>query len=372
MVRQNVADSKSKSKQEHDYFKLIKSGLEGFVPFSEMEDVKIVPTLITSYNRATGRGGHPLGRLMVIHGPPQVGKTVLGLSIIESLARAGFPAFVEDAEFANEKRWYNHVCHSPNIENKEVADLDTVEEDIRQILKNVAELKKDKKMPVGIGAVVMVDTLTKLLPRNILEQIAKEGIDKMYPIQALHVSIWLKEVIPQLSRTDSTLIIMLQEREKVDKKGAFDKSYKVTLGTAIQYDNCLRVRVTGIDKIKINKDQVVGLQCFYVVENNKIDGTTYASGSIFTSNGSGDCPLGLDLVMEAAEEAKVRGMIFKKDGDFLVRLDDEKIPIGKNWPEVCRTIRKDDRLFNQLVSSLNESAAREVMESTEKREIEDG
>jgi RecA/RadA recombinase len=355
-----------------DYFNLVRSGLDGFVLVHEMEEVRVVPTLFTSYNRATGRGGHPLGRLVLIHGPNQVGKSVLSLAILESLARAGFPGHNEDSEMAAEKRWYTHICRSKRIVDKPVMDLDELFDDVKTLLTNVQEAQASKKMPKEIGAAISVDTLTKLMPRKILEIIEKEGIDKQYPIQALHISTWMKWVIPMIWKTNSSLVVVLQERENVDKRGPFDKGYKVTLGRALQYDNSLRVRVTGSERVK-RGDKIIGIQCHFSVENNKIDGTTLQAGSYFTSNGEGDCPIGLDLVSEAAEEAKARGWLKSKGGQWVLELfdlDEEtgeekrigKDELGKTWPAVWSTLWGNKLLFRNLVLALNKNASRVVIE----------
>ena len=352
---------KKEKKSDMDYFKLVRDGLSDYVQMSEMEDVRVVPTLLTGYNRATGRGGHPLGRMMLIHGPNQVGKSGLALTILESLARAGFPCQNLDSEFAAEKRWYSHLCTTPGILDKPVGDLDEVVSDIGMVLANVEKAQREKKMPKEIGAAFVVDTLTKLMPKDILDQIKKEGIDKMYPIQALHISTWMKVVIPMLGRTNSTLVIVAQERTNMDKKGMFDRNWKITMGNALQYDNCLRVRVTGSEKVK-EKDHIIGMQCNCEVQNNKIDGTTYSSFSFFTSNGSGDCPIGLDLVMEAAEEAKERGWLKYSKGDGCVL----EIPgeggetLGKNMPDAISNLRANEHYFETLVTQLNLTSEREA------------
>jgi len=365
MGRKVAEDGKKgkEKKTELDYFKLVRDGLKGFVQMSELEEVRVVPTILTGYNRATGRGGHPLARLMLIHGPNQVGKSGLALTILESLAREGFPCQNLDSEFASEKRWYGHLCKTPGILDKSVGDLDEVVSDVGMVLDNVYRLQQNGKMPKNIGAAFVVDTLTKLMPADILESIKKEGIDKMYPIQALHISTWMKVVIPMLGRTNSSLICVLQERVNMSAKGPFDKQWKMTLGTALQYDNCLRVRVTGSEKVK-EKDQIIGMRCNCEVQNNKIDGTTYSGFSFFTSNGSGDCPIGLDLVMEAAEESKERGWLTysKKDGCVLdiPGIGDEAI--GSNMPEAIRTLRSKKDHFETLVEVLNSTSEREAKE----------
>jgi hypothetical protein len=353
---------KVQSAKELGYFKLVREGLKDYVQMSDIEDVRIVQTILTGYNRAVGRGGHPLGRMMLVHGKNQVGKSALALAILESFARVGFPCQNLDAEYAAEKRWYNFICTTPGILDKPVGDLDTVVEDVNTALINVERLHREKKMPKEIGTAFVVDTLTKLMPRDIVEMVKKEGIEKQYPIQALFVSTWMKVVIPLLGRTNSALLVVLQERQNMETRGPYDQKWKITLGNALMYDNCLRVRVVGNEKVK-EKDKVVGMCCNCEVQSDKISGTTYASFSFFTSNGTGECPIGLDLVMEAAEEAKERGWMQLAKGEMILTVPGlGSTVLGKNMPDAVRNLRKDDKSFRSLVDCLNAQSVREVNE----------
>ncbi len=348
-------------KTEKDYFKLVRDGLKDYVQISDMEDVQVVPTILTGYNRATGIGGHPLSRMMIVHGSNQVGKSGLALSILESLARAGFPCQNLDSEYAAEKRWYNHICKTPGIMDKPVGDIDEAQDDLVKALTNVEKLHRERKMPKEIGAAFVIDTLTKLMPRDILELVKKEGISKQYPIQALYVSTMMKVIIPMLGRTSSALVIVLQERQNMNAKGPFDKKWRITLGDALQYDNCLRVRVCGSTKVK-EKEEVVGMQCHCEVANNKIDGTTYANFSFFTANGSGDCPIGLDLVMEAAEEARERGWLKVSKAGAVLDIPGVGDAEYKNFPDAVKHMRLRKDHFDTLVEQLNADSVRKVKE----------
>jgi hypothetical protein len=122
------------------------------------------------------------------------------------------------------------------------------------------------------------------------------------------------------------------------------------------------VRVTGSEKVK-EKDTIVGMQCNCEVQNNKIDGTTYSSFSFFTSNGAGECPIGLDLVREAAEEAKERGWLKTSKGEVLLDTPDEdEERLGRNMPEAISTLRANEKYFNLLVENLNNASIREAKE----------
>jgi len=350
---------KARKKKEFNILKRIAGDVSGISLISDMEEVQVFPTLLTGYNRATGIGGHPRGRVTVIHGPNQVGKTVLALALAESARRCGDAVFVHDPEFAAEKDWYNTI--SPKSGFSQPPDLDTLFGTTQTLLNRLEKAKKAKRKADRIaeetGCFFVVDTLTKLMPANILEQIEKEGIDKQYPIQALHVSMWMKSIVPQLARTNSSMVLVLQERAAV---GALpnQKKYKVTLGNAVQYDNCVRVRVTHAKRVK-RGDLVIGSEAFYTVENNKIDGTSFEKSSFFTSNGKGDVPKGLDLVREAIAEGRLRKWLEKEKDHILVTAPGVEYDIEGGWSDLREFLMENPRDFRKFVKKLNSHARRQ-------------
>jgi RecA/RadA recombinase len=328
------------------------------IKVEDIEEVKFVPSVFTSYNRAGGIGGHALGRITMVHGPNQVGKSVLALGLAESLRRQGHISMVFDTEFAAEKSWYNAI--TPKSGFSQPRNLDELFDTIRTMLANLKAAhnarKKEDRISKDIGCCFVIDTMTKLLPKKILEQIEAEGIDKMYPIQALHISVWAKEIIPILAETNSSVIVVLQERTAVGAT-AFQKQYKVTLGNALQYDNCMRIRVTHLKKVEQSK-KVVGMQSFFKVENNKIDGTSFDDGSFFTSNGKGILPKGLDLIREAMEEGKRREVVNRSGGEVKINIGEYAQKIEGGWIDVVEHFADNPEDFDKYVGALNAQTLR--------------
>ena len=329
----------------------------GFI--SDMEDVLYYPTLLTSYNRATGIGGHPKGRIVVIHGPPQVGKSVLALSLAESARLRGDVPVVFDAEFASEKEWYNAI--TPNTLIKYPEDFDDLVQDIQTMLNNLDRGKKAKKkserIDSEVGCFFVVDTLVKLLPKDILSKIEKDGIEQLYPIQALRISVWMKSIVKQIYKSNSTLVLVLQERKKVNAK-PFEKDYKLPLGEAIQYDNCVRIRVRTPTKIKSSDKIVIGLQSPYTVENNKVDGTALEKGLFFTSNGKGNILKGLDLVREAIEEGRYREVVKKNNSFVSCSVGNFDLELDGGWADLREYFTENEMELKKFVNALNKEARR--------------
>lgn len=342
--------------------RVVAGDVAGMQLVSDMEEVQYFQTLLAGYNRATGIGGHPRGRITVIHGPNQVGKSVLALALAESARLHGEVAVVFDTEYAAEKEWYNAI--TPMSGFKQPGDLDELFADVQKILDNLEAAKNAKRkadrLGEDVGCFFVVDTLTKLLPADILEKVEKEGIDKMYPIQALYISTWMKSIVPKLARTKSSMVLVLQERKAV---GAMpnQKQYRPTGGEAIQYDNCVRVRVSHSKKVLKGK-KTVGMQSMYTVENNKIDGTSHQEASFFTANGKGDVRKGLDFVREAIEEGKQSGHVRKVDGKdlFVLSLGEEKmVSIEGGWEHVRVRLMEDRATFDALFNAMAGTARRQ-------------
>jgi len=361
-----MARNKPKKKDKSEkYLSEISKGVKDMVFVDHMAEETVVPTKLTGYNRAMGIGGHPLGCFSLIHGPNQVGKSVLAMAIAESLRQAGFPSYIFDSEYAGEKEWYSAI--TPRSKYMRIANLDLLISNIQIMLTNLRKGKERKENPIPkeVGCVFIVDTLTKLMPKEILEKLEKEGPSKAYPIQAMWISLWSKSIIPQLADSNSTMLVVTQERQNISKAGPWEDDYKASGGKSIQYDNRVRLRVSSSKRVK-SGDKVVGMQCRYSVENNKIVGTSYSKASFFTSNGEGDMPKGLDHVREAIEEAREhREGIFvkktvtnkktdKKKNIIEARFDGEALfKVDGGWEDVRRALIEQPELFESFVEKLN-------------------
>jgi len=351
-----MSRTKSKRPKDEDYLALVAKDIKNTTLVSEMREERIIPTVLTSYNRATGVGGHPLGCVVLVHGPEQVGKSALAIAILESIRKFGrHPVHIWDSEFAAEKKWYGSI--SPGSGFKMTASLDEVASDIQSMIDNLQKGKTAGKIPADVGCGFLLDTLKELLPDSVLEKIKKEGPEKSYPIQALFVSNWVKSVIEDLYRSGSTMVIVLQERVKMNAK-PFERDYNVTGGRSVQYANRMRARVYYARKVRVDEKKdgdVCGMECRYTIENNKIVGTTFERGIFFTANGKeSGTPLGLDLVREAYHEAKYRGWVAASGKSVVISSGKKTLLKTKHGTAgALKVLKKDDEKLMTLVDALN-------------------
>lgn len=315
-----------------------------------------VRTMFTSYNRATGIGGHPMRRLVLMHGPNQSGKSAMALGIAESLRRAGQIPIVFDTEFSAEKRWYGELGMASEIPFKMVGVLDELVSKTQELFNKLVAARSAKrdKLDSSVGYCFVVDTITKLVPNEVLIKIEKEGISKQFPAQANATSLWMKVLIPQLYRLNSTMILVTQERENLDK-GTFGPKYKIGGGQSLQFDTSLRVHMTDSEKVKCGQ-QVVGTRHDYRVEKNKSAGVSNATGSIFLSNGLGACPLGFDVAAEVVEEAKYRECLKRKNGATVLEIGDVKVA-AEDVPTLEGMLREDSAMLAKVQDALDNGLA---------------
>jgi len=343
--------------------------IDGLMTVDEIQEEMVVRTDITSINRATGVGGWPMRRAAMFHGNPQTGKTVLALAIAESLRRAGFIPVVYDTEFAAERIWYNTLAYGPGTKFKMPENYDEMVADIQEMLDRLRNARDSKKYADAArrsGYAFVVDTMTKLLPKEAVEEMRKKGVKRGYSLAAMWTSMWMKSMIPQLYRLDSTLITVVQERANIGAKANQPKT-KPGGGEAIKYDISLRIKTTWAEKIKEGK-AVVGQANHYRLEKNKVDGADYAEGTFFTSNGKGETPLGLDMVREAVEEGELRDLVLERQrskekwtfvdaGGFTHKM---KGGVGA----FRKRLHGDPELLRRFVAGLNRDAERKA-EATE-------
>lgn len=356
-----MARQRASGKAETDlaYFSEVLKGVKGSTTVSEMEEERVVPTMFTSFNRATCAGGMPLGCLTVIHGPEQVGKSAMGLMLVESLRRAGHVPLIVDSEFAAEKKWYSSI--TPESAFKMTNNMNEVWDDVTGMLKRLDAGKAEGRVPRDAGCIWLLDTVTQFMTNKQIEEMRKSAPDRAYAIQVMFLNEWIKDLVPKLRRSNSTVIAIVQERAKMNAK-PFEKDYKMPGGKSLQYMNRMRIRVYYSKKLRRKKvggaGPVLGMECRYTIENNKIVGTSYERGVYFTANGrERGVDKGLDLVREAVAEADHRGWLKKSGKSYKIKRGSKLLCATKNGEAgLLHKLRTDPDVLCLLVGALNEDA----------------
>jgi RecA/RadA recombinase len=231
-------------------------------PASEvLTAVRAVPTIFPQYDRATRVGGHPIERWTTIHGPSNHGKTAfvhgLGLSF---LGRGHYYGYV-DAEFTTPEDWLRKLMAGQARSRSFLAlRPDTYEQTVdavRELLDGIAAARAAGDIDGSTSGLVVVDSMRKLVPEDILSKIKKHGatgkrgsIDGMggraAQIKAAMNASWLDELTPKLYRTGTAMAAIVRETEDPNadlwaKLHGLD--FKVTGGKAVIFDASLLLRV---------------------------------------------------------------------------------------------------------------------------------
>lgn len=336
----------------------------GFGTVADVQPEVPVRTIFTSYNRATGIGGHPMRRLVLMHGANQSGKSALAMGIAESFRRAGHIPVLFDTEFSAEKRWYNELGLGEGILFRQPGDMDELVKLTQQLFDMLKAARCQKKDPLAasVGYCMVVDTVTKLVPLEVLNKILTEGIGKQFPAQANATSLWMKILIPQLYKLGCTMILVTQERENLDQYGP---KKKIAGGQAIQFDTSLRIHMTGGEKVheRVDLDEekgpkvMVGLEHSFRVEKNKSAGISEEVGTFYTSNGHGRAPLGFDLAREVVEEADCRGCIRAKEKVTTLQVGDARVVAKHGKAGIVAKLQGDDELRQRVADELDNGCA---------------
>jgi recombination protein RecA len=220
--------------------------------YAQFEDVRgIIDTGSLGLNEALGIGGYPIGRVIEVWGPESSGKTTLTLHAIASVQKAGGLAAFIDAEHAID----------PDYAEALGVDLDHLlfsqPNNGEQALEIVDSL-------IGKANLIVVDSVAALVPRAELEG---DMGDSHPGLQARLMSQALRKITGRLSRTNTTIIFINQERFKI---GVTFGSPKTTSGgNALKFYASVRMEIARIGSHK-HKDEHIGNQTRVKVKKNKV------------------------------------------------------------------------------------------------------
>lgn len=315
----------------------------------DMEEVKYIPTICTSFNRAVEIGGAPLGRVWMVHGPNAQGKSVLCVLLLESFARLQHTAIYEDAEWTMDKKWLvDHLRLNTAIGYDTPANIEQVIASVDTMISNLEAEKKKRKDPLRKDHLlaVAIDTIKKLVPKaqlkKFLEGAEKGDLKQARSLQAGVLSSWMADIVPKLGATNGTLILVNQERANMNASGPYDRQWDIPCGEALKFDNSMRIRVNYAKAIKIG-DTEVGAEHWAYIYKSKV-GAAKGAFKFYTSNGLGDCERGFDHAREIVSEIKVRGAplwskVEEKDGEYIVSMCGAERVRVKGERELRRLIR---------------------------------
>jgi len=326
--------------------------------------VRMVRSRFPGLNRAAVSGAHqligsagwPMGTTAIVHGPNGSGKTSLLAELAIDFQIAGGEVLFIEPEETTQLPWFWRLGVDPNKlgyigrypiderpSDKQVM-RDLYYEDVVEWIKEaIAIYRQDWIAGIKRGPLlIVIDSLTKLMPKSVQVQIAKSGGNlrkaTLGMTQAAFNTILCADVGVKIADWDIAIVFVCHETEKVDSGhrsfGSAGNTTKVKGGSGIQYDAALRLQTSfagrvfdlakakskdGDDDNKRDDRTVVGKKHRVRFEKSKIGPQAYGDHSsfeYFVSTGTGKAALGFDRPREIVNEALRRGVLESTtDGD---------------------------------------------------------
>jgi recombination protein RecA len=248
----------------------LSDAFSGFRHASEaLTEVRAFRTIFVGLDHATGVGGWPLERFSLVHGPSGMGKTkfIIGL-MMSCLMADGFVDYV-DAEattpFPFVRSMMGPIADNERFFSTRDSEFEAIIGRVRLFCNTLIKQKSEGKIPKNTPGLIVVDSMRKLVPKDLLAQILKElkadaeeskggkkdkgitaGKDRRAQIQAKMNAAWMDEVIPLLAKSGVAMIAIAREMEDPDADQWAKKAgwgFKIGGGGALFYDSSLVVRV---------------------------------------------------------------------------------------------------------------------------------
>lgn len=325
-----------------------------------LKEVRYVPTIFTSFNRATVVGGAPIRATWLIHGPPAGGKTALAVGILRSFQKYGHFAGYVDAEHACDKQWFTHM--GLDLDDLLFCQPDSFEDAVQTIDKwvtNFSQMKEEKVIEEDVCFALAIDTIHKLTPKKELILTLKNDkeMNKGWGrYRSNLISVWIDRMTPIVGKNDIALLLLAHEHELPGDGTSLYNDYRVKGGQSLVFEAMVRARVRE-EKLwqeQGGKKRIVGKAHHVLVEKNKV-GYPFERSVFFTSTGKGQAPIGFDLAKEIFTEALARGLIEQGGSWYEITCTGDRAQGEANLVEL---IRNNQETYDNLYRELNDDLER--------------
>ena len=321
--------------QPFDRYLKAAGAIEGWRPAAEVLDlVTSVRTVFPDFNRAVRVGGLPVRRIHTVHGPTHGGKTAFVLGLVKSFVDRGFLAGYVDAEHALGREFAAELVteleHRPNFL---AVRPDSYEQTIARVDAFLGRAAEVRKTFPEAKAILVVDSINKLVPERELEKLLKQGeitekgakeLAKAHHgrYRAALNQAWLDQLTPKIARADVALLLIAQERDEEDTTDFFRDSFKVKGGAALLFDASLVMRVMKATPIFLagaekKNDTICGFAHRVRIWKSKVghmDGR-HTDAAFHLSNGR-LIPAGLDTARDAFKVGTELGIVKSSESWF--------------------------------------------------------
>jgi len=320
-----------------------KTGLTAYQGDDSRLEVELIPFGIPQLDFAIG-GGLPRGRVIIMEGDSQSGKTFLVQLAIKGAQRKGLSCVYINAEQKFDPSWFYRS--GVNIEELVVVEGNIMEGTYDAVISLIEG---------GVG-MIAIDSLAALVPASEADE---SMMQQFMGLQARVNSRAFRNIATALSSSQTTLVCTNQKRSGI---GTFAKDFNPGGNSPIFYASMI-LNVRRRDWIENGKDDRVGFRmAVRVTKNNVYIPWKECEMPFYFTRAE------IDLV-ESVCELAVEKEIIEKGGSWFT-WGDEKIQGLKN---VVDYFKEDDEAFAELSKELlqGDAEVEEVEEETEENEDAD-
>lgn len=335
-VKTKAAPPGAKKKRERGVLKVAERFASLRPAYEVMKRVSAVPTRFIQFDHASGVGGLPIERFMLMHGPSSQGKTSFGVGLLGSFLARGHFAFMLDAERTTPLDYVaaligEELARSPTFLASRPGTYEDAVRQVREFALGVKAAREAGEVPEDTSALILVDSIRKLVPKGIFDKITGEakakGIDgvggRAAQLKAAMNAAWMDELVPMLDETRTAMLVIARETEDPEadvwEKRA-GRDYKVGGGKAIYYDASLVLRIERDRYVteKVSREEydqgvrghVFGERHRVTIRKTKVAGREERETICYfhTSNGV-LVPPGFDTARDVLDLAKSFGLV---------------------------------------------------------------
>lgn len=298
---------------------------EGVISSAEInykKEIPIISTGLLSLDVALGVMGLPKGRIIEVAGGDAAGKTSLVFQIIKSCQKNSGKCAYVDAEFSMDENY----AKKSGVNLKELLKIKP---------KNGEEALATAEILIESGEVdlLIIDSVASLSPQAELEG---EMVDATIGLQARLISKALRKMTGIISETNTTVIFVNQQREKI---GSFGFGPKTTTpgGRALKHFKSIAISMQYMGRLK-KGEKVIGVKTRATISKNKV-APPFKSTELKIYFDKGMSPEA-DIIMIG-----LKLNIIQKKGTW-VYFDD--FPLGQGLDDARKKLEEDEKLTKKL------------------------
>lgn len=333
-------------------------------PDQALVRIESVPTVFPWLDRELGIGGWPIARIGVIHGPAHHGKTTLLLGLLKSFLTRGHYAGFLDAERTADEAWMKTMLQKfaldPRFFARRPKSFEHAVDLCRSFCRTLEDARKAGDVPPETRGILALDSLSKLVPQNLLDDLSKKGAEEVgvdgfsgaagRMIAAMNGQ-WFRELTILLDESKVSFVAIGRERDNPEKKrGPFHRTWKLGGGRDVEFEASILGRVTR-DFVKVGS-LVVAQRHEVKIRKNKAGHLDEPVVAVFHTTAEGFDPardvaeLALKLGVLRKDKAGRRSVYLTEDGEVIDAADQEALvaelrndSLRGMVEEACRNLR---------------------------------